>query len=111
MWRRYGAFIFVYANTKNYEKPVPVIASIPQCQAILFERNDVKMFISCDYELVSINALSSIYLSESKAIIGVYADGGRVELKRFDSFEQAEDAFYLLTETLKSQKNLIELKV
>ena len=67
------------------------------------------MFIN-GYRLVNIEHLAIIYIDRRiNAIMGVFPNGEKIEVAQCSSAEDAEDKYYLLCETLKAQKNIINL--
>lgn len=94
--RIYAAFIISMADAKNCEKP-------------LNQKGSKHMFIN-GYRLVNIEHLAIIYIDRRiNAIMGVFPSGEKIEVAQCSSAEDAEDKYYLLCETLKAQKNIINL--
>ncbi len=94
--RIYAAFIISMADAKNCEKP-------------LNQKGSKHMFIN-GYRLVNIEHLAIIYIDRKiNAIMGVFPNGEEIKVAQCSSAEDAEDKYYLLCETLKAQKNIINL--
>ena len=94
--RIYAAFVISMADAKNCEKP-------------LNQKGSKHMFIN-GYRLVNIEHLAIIYIDRKfNALMGVFPNGEKIEVAQCSSAEDAEDKYYLLCETKKKKKNIINL--